>query len=87
MLTISSEGDNETIRVDIPVKDESDVDVFNKLKSAYSVDYMLKIINALYNIGVYEVSVAFKDDFPMKLSCPLHEQGDLIYYIAPRLID
>jgi len=87
MLTISSEGDNETIRVDIPVKDESNTDVFNKLKSAYSVDYMLKIINALYNIGIYEVSIAFKDDFPMKLSCPLHEQGNLIYYIAPRIID
>ena len=87
MLTISSEGDNETIRVDIPVKDESDVDVFNELESAYSVDYMLKIVNALYNIDVYEVSIAFKDDFPMKLSCPLHEQGNLTYYIAPRIID
>jgi len=87
MLTISSESDNETIRVDIPVTDESNVDVFNKLKSAYSVDYMLKIINALYNIGIHEVSIAFKDDFPMKLSCPLHEQGSLTYYIAPRIID
>jgi len=87
LLTISSEGDNETIRVDIPVKDKSNVDVFNELKSGYSVDYMLKIINALYNIGIYEVSVAFKDDFPIKMSCPLHEQGSLTYYIAPRIID
>ena len=87
MLTISSEGNNETIRVDIPVTDESNTDVLNKLKSTYSVDYTLKIINALYNIGIYEVSVAFKDDFPIKLSCPLHEQGNLTYYIAPRIID
>jgi len=87
LLTISSEGDNETIEVDIPVKDESDIEVFKELKSAYSVDYMLKIINALYNIGIYEVSVAFKDDFPIKISCPLHEQGSLTYYIAPRIID
>ena len=86
-LRISSECDTESIRIDVPVEEQSDDRLRSTLKSTYSVDYIFKIINALYNIGISDVSVAFKDDFPVKLSCPLHEQGRLSYYIAPRVTD
>ena len=86
-LRISSECDTESIRIDVPVEEQSNDRLRSTLKSAYSVDYIFKIINALYNIGISDVSVAFKDDFPVKLSCPLHEQGRLSYYIAPRVTD
>ena len=86
-LGISSESDGESIRIDIPVEEQSDDRLRSTLKSVYSVNYIFKITNALCNIGISEVNIAFKDDFPLKLSCPLHEQGELTYYIAPRIID
>ena len=86
-LTISTESDEESIKVETHVIDASDKKSTHNLKSAYPVDFVLSITNALYNLGMQEIEIGFGNDFPMQLSSPLHETGKVVYYIAPRIID
>jgi len=86
-LTISTESDEESIKVETYVIDTSDKKSTHNLKSAYPVDFILSITNTLYNLGIQEIEMGFGDDFPMQLSSPLHETGKVVYYIAPRIID
>jgi len=86
-LTISTESDEESIKVETYVIDTSDKKSIHNLKSAYSVDFVLSITNTLYNLGMQEIEIGFGNDFPMQVSSPLHETGKVVYYIAPRIIE
>jgi len=86
-LTISTESDEESIKVETYVIDTSDKKSTHNLKSAYPVDFVLSITNTLYNLGMREIEMSFGNEFSMQLSSPLHETGKVIYYIAPRVID
>ena len=86
-LTISTENEEESIKVETYVIDTSDKKSTHNLKSAYPVDFILSITNTLYNLGMREIEMSFDNDFPMQLSSPLHETGKVVYYIAPRIID
>jgi len=86
-LTISTESDEESIKVETYVIDTLDKKSTHNLKSAYPVDFILGIINTLYNLGMREIEMSFGTEFPMRLSSLLHETGKIIYYIAPRIID
>jgi len=86
-LTISTESEKESIRIETYVIDTSDKKSTHNLKSAYPVDFILGITNTLYNLGMREIEMSFGNEFPMQLSSFLHETGKVIYYIAPRVID
>jgi len=86
-LTISTESEEESIRVETYVIDTSDKKSTHNLKSAYPVDFILGITNTLHNLGMQEIGLSFGNDFPTQLSSPLHETGKVVYYIAPRVID
>ena len=86
-LTISTKSEEESIKVETYVIDTSDKKSTHNLKSAYPVDFILSITNTLYNLGMHEIEMGFGNEFPMRLSSPLHETGKVVYYIAPRIID
>jgi len=86
-LTISTESEEESIKVETYVIDTLNKKSTYNLKSVYPVDFVLSIINTLYNLGMQEIEMRFGNDFPMQLSSPLHETGKVVYYIAPRVID
>ncbi len=86
-LTISTESEEESIKVETYVIDTLNKKSTHNLKSAYPVDFILSITNTLYNLGMREIEMSFGDEFPMRLSSPLHETGKVVYYIAPRIID
>ena len=86
-LTISTESEEESIKVETYVIDTSDKKSTHNLKSAYPVDFILSITNTLYNLGMREIEMGFGNEFPMLLSSSLHEIGRVVYYIAPRIID
>ena len=86
-LTISTESEEESIKVETYVIDTLNKKSTHNLKSAYPVDFILSITNTFYNLGVQEIEMGFGSDFPMQLSSPLHETGKVVYYIAPRVID
>jgi len=86
-LTISTESEEESIKLETYVIDSLDKKSTHNLKSAYPVDFILSITNTFYNLGMREIEMSFDDDFPMQLSSPLHETGKVVYYIAPRVTD
>ena len=86
-LTISTESEEESIKVETYVIDTLNKKSTHNLKSAYPVDFVLSITNTLYNLGMQEIEMSFGNDFPMQLSSSLHETGKVVYYIAPRVID
>ncbi len=86
-LTISTENEEESIKVETYVIDTLDKKSTHNLKSAYPVNFILSITNTLYNLGMREIEIEFGNEFPMRLSSPLHETGKVVYYIAPRVID
>jgi len=86
-LTISTESEEESIRVETYVIDTSDKKSTHNLKSVCPVDFILSITNTLYNLGMREIEMSFGTEFPMRLSSPLDETGKVVYYIAPRIID
>jgi len=86
-LTISTESEEESIKLETYVIDTSDKKSTHNLKSAYPVDFILSITNTLYNLGMREIEMSFGTEFPMQLSSPLHETGKVVYYIAPRVTD
>ena len=86
-LTISTESDEESIRVETYVIDTLDKKSDHNLKSGYPVDFILSITNMLYNLDIHEIELSFGNEFPMRLSSSLHETGKVVYYIAPRIID
>jgi len=86
-LTISTESEEESIKVETYVIDTSNKKSTHNLKSAYPVDFILSITNTLYNLGIQEIEMGFGNDFPMQLSSSLDETGRVVYYIAPRVID
>jgi len=86
-LTVSTESEEESIKVETYVIDSLDKKSTHNLKSAYPVDFILSITNTLYNLGMREIEMSFDNDFPMQLSSPLHETGKVVYYIAPRVTD
>jgi len=86
-LTISTESEEESIKVETYVIDTLNKKSTHNLKSAYPVDFVLSITNTLYNLGMREIEMGFSNEFPMQLSSPLHETGKVVYYIAPRIID
>jgi len=86
-LTISTESEEESIRIETYVVGTSDKKSTHNLKSAYPVDFILGITNTFHNLGMQEIGLSFGNDFPMQLSSPLHETGKVVYYIAPRVID
>jgi len=86
-LTISTESEEESIKVETYVIDTLNKKSTHNLKSAYPVDFILSITNTLYNLGMQEIEMGFSNEFPMQLSSPLHETGKVVYYIAPRIID
>jgi len=86
-LTISTESEEESIKVETYVIDSLDKKSTHNLKSAYPVDFILSITNTLSNLGMREIEMSFGNDFPMQLSSPLHETGKVVYYIAPRVTD
>jgi len=86
-LTISTENEEESIKVETYVIDTSDKKSIHNLKSAYPVDFILSITNTLYNLDTHEIEMGFGNEFPMQLSSSLHETGKVVYYIAPRIID
>jgi len=86
-LTISTESEEESIKVETYVIDTLNKKSTHNLKSAFPVDFILSITNTLYNLGMREIELSFGSEFPMQLSSPLHETGRVVYYIAPRIID
>ena len=86
-LTISTESEEESIKVETYVIDSLNKKSTHNLKSAYPVDFVLSITNTLYNLAIQELEMGFGNDFPMQLSSPLHETGKVVYYIAPRVTD
>jgi len=86
-LNISTESEEESIKVETYVIDTLDKKSVHNLKSAYPVDFTLSITNTLYNLGMREIELSFGNEFPMRLSSSLHETGKVVYYIAPRIID
>jgi len=86
-LTVSTESDEESIKVETYVIDTLDKKSVHNLKSAYPADFVLSITNTLYNLGMREIELSFGNEFPMRLSSSLHETGKVVYYIAPRIID
>jgi len=86
-LIISTESEEESIKVETYVIDSLNKKSTHNLKSAYPVDFVLSITNTLYNLGTHEIEIEFGNDFPMQLSSSLHETGRVVYYIAPRIID
>jgi len=86
-LTISTENEEESIKVETYVIDTLNKKSTHNLKSAYPVDFVLSITNTLYNLGMHEIEMGFGSEFPMRLSSSLHETGKVVYYIAPRIID
>ncbi len=86
-LTISTESEEESIKVETYVIDTLNKKSVHNLKSAYPVDFILSITNTLYNLGIREIEMGFSNEFPMRLSSLLHETGKVVYYIAPRITD
>jgi len=86
-LTISTKSEEESIKVDTYVIDTLNKKSTHNLKSAYPVDFILSVTNTLYNLGMREIELSFGNEFPTRLSSPLHETGKVVYYIAPRVID
>jgi|GEM_PF-2123829 len=86
-LTISTESEEESIKVETYVIDTLNKKSTHNLKSVYPVDFILGITNTLYSLGMREIEMSFGTEFPMRLSSLLHETGKVIYYIAPRIID
>jgi len=86
-LTISTENEEESIKVETYVIDTLNKKSTHNLKSAYPVDFVLSITNTLYNLGMREIEMSFGNEFSMRLSSPLHETGKVVYYIAPRITD
>jgi len=86
-LTISTENDEESIKLETHVIDTLNKKSDHNLKSGYPTDFLFSITNTLYNLGICEIELSFGNEFPMQVSSPLHETGKVVYYIAPRIID
>jgi len=86
-LTISTENDEESIKLETYVIDTLNKKSNHNLKSGYPTSFLFSITNTLYNLGIYEIELSFGNEFPMQVSSPLHETGKVVYYIAPRIID
>ena len=86
-LTISTESDEESIKVETYVIDTLNKKSDHNLKSGYPTDFLFSISNTLYNLDIHEIELSFGNEFPMRLSSSLHETGKVVYYIAPRIID
>ena len=86
-LTISTESDEESIKLETYVVDTLNKKSNHNLKSGYPTDFLFSISNTFYNLGIQELELSFGNEFPMRLSSPLHETGKVVYYIAPRVID
>jgi len=86
-LSISTESDEESIKLETYVVDTLNKKSNHNLKSGYPTDFLFSISNTFYNLGIQELELSFGNEFPMQLSSPLHETGKVVYYIAPRIID
>ena len=86
-LTISTENDDESIKLETYVIDTLNKKSDHNLKSGYPTDFLFSITNTLYNLGIREIELSFSNEFPMQVSSPLYETGKVVYYIAPRIID
>ena len=86
-FTISTESEEESIKVETYVKDILNKKSDHNLKSGYPADFMLSITNTLHNLDIQEMELGFGNEFPIRLSSPLHEVGKVSYYVAPRIID
>ena len=86
-LIISTESEEESIKVETYVIDSLNKKSDHNLKSGYPTDFLFSISNTLCNLDIQELELSFSNDFPMQLSSPLHETGKVVYYIAPRIID
>ena len=84
-FNISAAGDTGKANVEIRAADGVTMDVSEKSRSKYSIEYLKKMIQGSKISGV--VSIQFGKDYPLKLEYKELDKIQMLFILAPRIED
>ena len=86
-FTLSSEGTNGTMRVNVPIDDLSEFSISEGevIELSYSLNYFYKM--CLTTKLSTEIELGICKEYPLRIKYDLGENSTLMFYIAPKIDD
>jgi proliferating cell nuclear antigen len=80
---VSASGDSGKATVEIKAEDDVHIDIAEKVKSKYSIEYLKKMIQGSKISG--EVIIQFSKDYPLRLEYKELDKIQMAFILAPRI--
>jgi proliferating cell nuclear antigen len=82
-LLVQASGDNNKLNIDIDPAKGTELEVAEKSKAKYSIEYLKKMITGSKISG--KVKIQFSKDYPLRLEYVEKDAVQLVFILAPRV--